>query len=312
MPLIKIISKLSKNPATRTSTRRVLKTVRAQQAELESEDDSEDPAEAILVNDEEEAAFKRREEEEESEKDKEDEDKDADEDHGDEDSEEQDDDASDNEDEDERPASVQVIPQKRKNGKDNTGRKPTSKPFSTIRFSSTFSKLSSLVERVNRLVEENVVTRKITYNLTIFSLAELAKPSAHREPAARFFVLPSNLEWPDIYAQLKIKAGDFLYAGQAAIHDDAYEMSFCIARHVSNPLPLSCVADYEHLVENALRQQQPTVKVIIKATVRSRNSVYVQWHPLTNIFRELWRKRMYLRHLSQVPSTFPIKEGFNL
>jgi hypothetical protein len=117
---------------------------------------------------------------------------------------------------------------------------------------------------------EAVETRKITYNLTIFSLAELAKPQARREPAARFIVLPSNLEWSDIHAQLKIKAGDVLYAGQAAIADNAYEMTFCIARHVPNALPLSCIADYQHLVENALRQQQPTVKVIIKATAHVR------------------------------------------
>ena len=56
------------------------------------------------------------------------------------------------------------------------------------------SKSSS--ERVNRreLEEEAVETRKITYNITIFSWAELAKPQACREAAAQFFVLPSNLE----------------------------------------------------------------------------------------------------------------------
>jgi len=122
-------------------------------------------------------------------------------------------------------------------------------------------------ERVNRReLEEVEEARKITYNLAIFSLAELVKPQARREPVARFFVLASDLEWLDIHAQLKIKAGDVLYPGQAAIADNAYEMTFSIARHVSNPLPLSCIADYKHLVENALRQQQPTVKVIIKAT----------------------------------------------
>jgi hypothetical protein len=127
------------------------------------------------------------------------------------------------------------------------------------------SKSSS--ERANRReLEEAVETRKITYNIAIFSRAELAKPQARREPAAQFLVLPSNLEWLDIHAQLKIKAGDVLHPGQAVIADNTYEMTFCIARHISNPLPLSCVADYKHLVENALRQQQPTVKVIIKAT----------------------------------------------
>jgi len=127
------------------------------------------------------------------------------------------------------------------------------------------SKSSS--ERANRReLEEAVETCKITYNIAIFSRAELAKLQAHREPAARFLVLPSNLEWLDIHAQLKIKAGDVLHPGQAVIADNAYEMTFCIARHVSNLLPLSCVGDYKHLVENALCQQQPTVKVIIKAT----------------------------------------------
>jgi len=122
-------------------------------------------------------------------------------------------------------------------------------------------------ERVNRReLEEAIETCKITYNITIFSRAELAKPQACCEPAAWFFVLPSNLEWLDIYAQLKIKAGDILHPGQAVIADNAYEMTFSIAHHVPNPLPLSCVADYQHLVENVLRQQQPMVKVIIKVT----------------------------------------------
>ena len=122
---------------------------------------------------------------------------------------------------------------------------------------------------MNRREPEDVAqSRKITYNLTIFSVAELSKPHARREPVARFLVLPSGLEWLDIHAQLKIKAGDVLFPGQAAIHDDAYEITFCIARHVPNPLPLSCVANYNHLVENALRQQQPMVKIIIKAIAR--------------------------------------------
>ena len=97
-----------------------------------------------------------------------------------------------------------------------------------------------------------------------FSMAELAKPQAQREPAARFLVLLSNLEWLDFYACLKIKACDVLFPGQVAVGDDAYEIMFCIPHHVPNPLPLSTVADYDHLVKNALRQQQPTVKIIIK------------------------------------------------
>ena len=95
-------------------------------------------------------------------------------------------------------------------------------------------------------------------------MAELAKPQAWREPAARFLVLLSNLEWLDFHARLKIKACNVLFPGQVAVGDDAYEIMFCIPCHVPNLLPLSTVADYDHLVENTLRQQQPTVKIIIK------------------------------------------------
>jgi hypothetical protein len=274
-------SKPSKDPTIRKSTRKVVKTTRSQQAELESEAEELAPAKQVssadeeddfYVNDEEEEAFRRREEEEESEE----EDKgqeEADEDR--EEQEEEEEEEEDDEDDDELRA-VPVVPQKRKNCKDT--KKPSSKLSHIICSPSIFSKSSP--ERVHRHEPEEVAeTRKITYNLTIFSLAELAKPQARREPAARFLVLPSNLEWLDIHGQLKIKAGDALFPGQAAIHDDAYEITFCIARHVPNPLPLSCIADYNHLVTNALRQQQPMVKIIIKATtqpqVRLQFGVYI-------------------------------------
>jgi hypothetical protein len=124
MPPKNIISKSSKNTTMHKSTRRVLKTVRAQQAQAELELEDEDPAlapvtaannansEDISVDDDEEAAFMRREEEEESDEDEDDEEK-----------------LSSNDDSDE-PESVQVVPQKRKNGKDM--KKPTSKPFCVI------------------------------------------------------------------------------------------------------------------------------------------------------------------------------------
>jgi hypothetical protein len=131
------------------------------------------------------------------------------------------------------------------------------------------------LECVNRReLEKAEETCKITYNLAIFSLAKLVKHQACHEPVARFFVLPSDLEWVDIHAQLRIKTGNVLYPGQAAIADNAFKINFSIACHVSNPLPLPCVADYKHLVENALCQQQPMVKVKIKATaVTTSNNV---------------------------------------
>ena len=123
------------------------------------------------------------------------------------------------------------------------------------------------------------MARKITYNLAIFSVAELAKPQVRREPVARFVVLPSNLHWLDVHAHLKIKAGDVLFPDQAAIHDNAYETTFCIAQHIPNPLPLSCIGDYKHLVENMLCQQQPTVKIMIKAITHPQVQLQVFIYP---------------------------------
>jgi hypothetical protein len=123
---------------------------------------------------------------------------------------------------------------------------------------------------------------KITYNLTIFSITELAKPQACCKPAAWFLVLPSDLKWLNVPAQLKIKAADILFPGQVTIHDDVYEITFCIARHIPNPLPLSCIADYNHLVENTLYQKQPMVKVIIKAIAHPQvqHQFYIHIYPV--------------------------------
>jgi hypothetical protein len=137
----------------RKSTRTILKTARAQQYEPESEE--EDPAiatvkvtsandtEDIYVDQEEEAAFMRREEEEESGEDGEQEE--VDEDHRDKDREQDD---EEDEDEDNEPESVQVVPQKRKQGKD--AKKPTSKPFcSSISLLCSLSRLQNMQIDVN-------------------------------------------------------------------------------------------------------------------------------------------------------------------
>ena len=114
------------------------------------------------------------------------------------------------------------------------------------------------------VVEEEVVP-KITYTITIFSLAELSKPQARRQPKARFVVLASNLDWPDVQAHLKIKAIDILFPQQAAVDDAAFEIEFLIARQVPTPLPLLSENDYKHLVSNALKlKANPAVKIMIK------------------------------------------------
>src|SRR5271168_1357639 len=108
--------------------------------------------------------------------------------------------------------------------------------------------------------EEEVVVPKITYTMTIYSLAELLKPQARREPNVRFVVLASDLEWPDVQAQLKIKAIDVLFPQLAVVDDASFEIEFSIARQVPTAFPLLSENDYKYLVQNALKseaQSQP-------------------------------------------------------
>jgi hypothetical protein len=130
------------------------------------------------------------------------------------------------------------------------------------------------------VIEE--VIPKITYNLTIFSAAELLKPQTRRQPEARFLILPSNLEWADVHAQLKIKAVDVLFPQQAAVNDQAFEVVFSITRHVPVPVPLSSHDDYQHLVRNAIKlKANPAVKIIIKEVPAKEGVRPIHWQLVT-------------------------------
>jgi len=229
----------SKNSQTRKSTCKVQKTARSQQTEVESEEDLPlaeaapptlpDDDNDFYVNDDEEARIIRREEEEESKEEEEEKD-----DEKDEDNDSVKDENKDNE--EEEPEIILVVPQKRKKGKDP--KNSSSKIFFTLSPHLTFSK--SFSECVNRHeLKEVEEICKITYNLAIFSVAKLAKPQAHREPTAHFLVLSYDLEWLDLHAWLKIKACNVLFPRQVAIDNSTYEITFCIPRHVPNPLPLT-------------------------------------------------------------------------
>lgn len=113
--------------------------------------------------------------------------------------------------------------------------------------------------------KEEVVILKTTYTMTIFSLAELLKPQVHHEPKAQFVVLASNLEWPDVWAQRKIKAIDVLFPQLAAVDDAPFKIEFSIACQVPTALPLLSENDYKHLVQNALKlKANSAMKIIIK------------------------------------------------
>jgi hypothetical protein len=146
--------------------------------------------------------------------------------------------------------------------------------------------------------EEEIVIPKITYTITVFSLAELSKPVARRQPKARFVVLASDLEWPDVRAQLKIKAVDVLFPQQAAINDAAFEIEFSITRQVPTPLPLLSENDYKYLVQNALKlKANPAVKITIKEVAVNGVSFYTY----------LWRSRT---HIIITYSWVPVKRTY--
>jgi len=141
--------------------------------------------------------------------------------------------------------------------------------------------------RIPEEQEDEVPTPKITYTMTIFSLRELSKPQA------RFVVLPSDLEWPDVRGHIKIKAIDVLFPQQPVVDDGAFEIEFSIPRQVPTPLPLLSDDDYKYLIQNALKlKANPTVKITIKEVAVNGG---VSWFhiykchdsPLTNIILQI-------------------------
>lgn len=106
---------------------------------------------------------------------------------------------------------------------------------------------------------------KITYNMTILSLDQTRKTGRSRETVARFVVLPSNLEWEDVYARLKIKICDVLFPGQVEVPDNAFEVLFSVPRYVPAPVPLETEDDYKHLLKNVLKvRNDPSTKITVK------------------------------------------------
>lgn len=107
-------------------------------------------------------------------------------------------------------------------------------------------------------------TIKVTYNISIFSVEELKKPIARREPKGCFVVSASNITWPDLHAQLKIQFCDALHPTQAFIADNSFEITYTISRLVPHPLPLATAKDYAHLLTNVAKMKSPATKVIMK------------------------------------------------
>lgn len=106
----------------------------------------------------------------------------------------------------------------------------------------------------------------ITYNLALFSAAELQRPITRRKPIASYLVLKSDMPWEDFFAQLKRKVCDALFPAQPIVNNDTFGMSFSVPRHITIPLDLTSAADYAHLLANISKiKSNPSAKVIIES-----------------------------------------------
>ncbi len=131
---------------------------------------------------------------------------------------------------------------------------------------------------------------KVTYTLSIFSVAELNKPPARREPEGRFFVSARvDMPWIDFYVQLKIQFCNALFPQQAIVADHVFKTTYSISRLVPNALPLDSAADYAHLITNMSKMKNnPAVKITIKEIQKPNQNERVRIHILIFSAFLLW------------------------
>ncbi|PPR00638.1 hypothetical protein CVT26_012329 [Gymnopilus dilepis] len=151
---------------------------------------------------------------------------DEEEDEEEEDEEEEEEDEDETEDDDELPPNILPIPQvwKRKSvGNDG----PAPKVQQIIQ--------AVLAHGVPLILDDGIEdgapgpepSRKITYDIVVYSLKELAKQRG-RKAEAHFVELESNLTWVDFWGQIKIKVTDILFPRQPVVGDDTFKVTFTI------------------------------------------------------------------------------------
>ena len=90
-----------------------------------------------------------------------------------------------------------------------------------------------------QIVQPEAPAIDITYNISLYSTEELQRPPTHRKPIAAYLVLKNDLIWIDFYAQMKRKACDALFPGQAHVDNNSFDMTFSVPRHITTLSALS-------------------------------------------------------------------------
>ncbi|KAG1814990.1 hypothetical protein EV424DRAFT_1541216 [Suillus variegatus] len=103
----------------------------------------------------------------------------------------------------------------------------------------------------------------ISYSLVMYSFEQMKKPKMKRSEKTAIIKLYQDKPFDTLKAQI-LKCISKSLKPKKLKYDD-YKIMFTILRHQTAPLSLKKTAEYEHLVECAVRMKTPAVKLLIEA-----------------------------------------------
>jgi hypothetical protein len=107
----------------------------------------------------------------------------------------------------------------------------------------------------------------ITFDVTVFSIAEMKKPAKQRgDGSSSYIVFTSSEPWDTLKAQLMAKISQILDPTPITFED--YHVTFTVPRHSKTPLPLLSSDDFTQLLQRTLKTKtNPTAKIVVEAKV---------------------------------------------
>ncbi|KAG1884553.1 hypothetical protein F4604DRAFT_1918984 [Suillus subluteus] len=103
----------------------------------------------------------------------------------------------------------------------------------------------------------------ISYSLVMYSFEQMKKPKTKRSEETAIIKLYQDEPFDTLKAQI-LKCISESLKPKKLDYDD-YKIMFTVLRHQTAPLSLKKTAEYEHLVECAVRMKTPAVKLLIEA-----------------------------------------------
>jgi hypothetical protein len=103
--------------------------------------------------------------------------------------------------------------------------------------------------------------KTVTYNVTIFSAAEMKKAKNKRVSKNKFFKLKSTAEWDTLKAQILVQIENVLKPKQIDYKD--YNVEFTVPRHSPHALPLSNGDEYLEMRGRAMKANDPIANLVV-------------------------------------------------